>query len=205
MERTNVKSTDVPSIAIRSKRGSRAGERLSTSLIAPAARPRPAAPPSTASSRLSTSISRARRPRPAPMAARTASSWARPSVRTSIRLATLAQAISRTIPIVAMSTQRVLPKSPTRSSISGRAFGAEPRVLQHLQAHALRRRELAEGDADHPGDVGVQRVEGDAGTQPADAPGSCSRRGGPWRGRCAPAPRDRAAHPCARSSAAGRR
>ena len=68
-ERTSVKSTEVPSIAIRSKRGSRAGERLSTSSIAPAARPRPAAPPRTANSTLSVSISRARRPRPAPMAA----------------------------------------------------------------------------------------------------------------------------------------
>ena len=44
----------------------------------------------------------------------------------------------------------------------------EPRVLHHLDAHPLRRRELGQRDADHPRDVGVDLREGDAGAEPAD-------------------------------------
>ena len=57
-------------------------------------------------------------------AARTANSCARPSVRTSSRFATLAQAISKTIPIVAITTQRLLPMSPSRSSSEQPDIGA---------------------------------------------------------------------------------
>jgi hypothetical protein len=58
----------------------------------------PAAAPSRASVRLSESSWASSRPRPAPSATRTASSRRRRSARARRRLATFAQAISRTIP-----------------------------------------------------------------------------------------------------------
>src|SRR5262249_11516781 len=87
------------------------------------ANPAPRAPPISARARLSASISRAIRPRPAPSAARIANSCERPSARTRSRFATLAQAINNTAPIVAITTQRLLPISPIRSSRSRRIFG----------------------------------------------------------------------------------
>ncbi len=68
------------------------------------------APPATASSVLSVSSCRTSRPRPAPSAARIASSRSRPSIRASVRLATFAQAISSTSPVM-----------PSRISSSSRA------------------------------------------------------------------------------------
>ena len=65
----------------------------------------------------------ARRPQLAPMAARTASSCWRPSALTRSRLATFAQAISSTTPMLPISTQRTLPRLPTTSCLSGRTLG----------------------------------------------------------------------------------
>src|SRR6185295_15251433 len=78
----------------------------------PYARPSPSTPPSTPRAMLSTSSSRAICALLAPSAARIASSCWRPSARTNRRLATFAQAISRTIPIVPISTQRTVLTSP---------------------------------------------------------------------------------------------
>ena len=72
-----------------------------------AASAKPRAPPKSASSVLSVSSWRTSRPRPAPSAARIASSRLRRSMRDSIRLATLAQAISSTQPTAPSSTSSV--------------------------------------------------------------------------------------------------
>jgi hypothetical protein len=64
----------------------------------------PQAPPMADSSTLSVSSWTMMRPRPAPMAERMAISRRRPVARTSSRLATLAQAISRTRPTAPSST-----------------------------------------------------------------------------------------------------
>ena len=103
--------------------------------------PSPATPPTRPSMTLSASSSYAIRPRLAPSAARTASSCCRPSARTSSRFATLAHAISSTMPIVPISTHSTEPTSPITSAFSSRRFGCELRLLEHLQAEALERRE----------------------------------------------------------------
>ena len=77
------------------------------------------------STRLSNSSSAAMRLQPAPKAARIASSCRRPSTRTSTRLATLAHAISSTMPIDAINTQRSLPTSPTTRSFNGLMLGVK--------------------------------------------------------------------------------
>ena len=65
------------------------------------------APPNTPSNALSVSIWRINRQRPAPSAARTASSFSRPAERASCRLATLAQAMSRTQPTAPSNSNRL--------------------------------------------------------------------------------------------------
>ena len=81
--------------------------------------PRPRAPPSAASTRLSVRICTTIRPRPAPSADRRASSRARPLVRASRRLATFAQHMSRTKPTTPSSRYDVRrtsgPMRPVRS------------------------------------------------------------------------------------------
>ena len=72
------------------------------------------------------------RPQAAPMAARIASSWRRPSARTSNRFATLVQAIAINSPTPPSSTHRVLPISPTRTSLRGRKLGAISRSVKVL-------------------------------------------------------------------------
>ena len=59
------------------------------------------------------------RHRPAPSAEQTASSCWRASARTTNRLATLVQAISITMPIVAITTQSTVWMLPTTASFSG--------------------------------------------------------------------------------------
>ena len=63
----------------------------------------PSRPPPAATTALSTSVCRIRRARPAPSARRTLISRCRPVARASIRLATLAQAMSNTSPTMPMS------------------------------------------------------------------------------------------------------
>ena len=91
---------------------------------------RPATPPAAASSSASESICQAISPRPAPSAARMASSFRRSADRASSRLAALAMAISRTMPVEAsrmnmgvLPTSRI-PLCPCRPSISA---SLEPR------------------------------------------------------------------------------
>ena len=82
----------------------------------------------------------------------------------------MAQAISSTIPIVAITTQRLLPMSPSTSSMSGRTLGpsrASSIIFRLIPGGGGK---LAELDPDHPRDVGVGLVERDAWTQPADRP-----------------------------------
>ena len=67
---------------------------------------RPASPPSADRERLSTKSWPMMRGRVAPIAKRTAISLLREEPRTSIRLARLAQAISSTAPVVAISTHK---------------------------------------------------------------------------------------------------
>ena len=76
----------------------------------------PSTPPSAASNVLSTSNCRAMRIPPAPSAARIAISRPRPAARISIRLATLAQAISRTTPTAPSNTSSGVRTSPTTCS-----------------------------------------------------------------------------------------
>src|SRR6266478_5199260 len=66
---------------------------------------RPVIPPSAERERLSINSCPMMRGRVAPMARRTAISFTRPEPRTSMRLARLAQAMSKTTPVVAIKTQ----------------------------------------------------------------------------------------------------
>ena len=59
----------------------------------------------------------------APSAARTASSWRRPSARTRSRLATLAQTMSMTSPRAPITIHNMRPLSPTTTSFKGRTIG----------------------------------------------------------------------------------
>ena len=82
------------------------------------ANPTPSAIATPDSIRLSMRKRRTRRPVLAPMATHTATSWERPALRASNRLATLAQAISRTIVTAPKRIQSVKRTSPrTTSSI----------------------------------------------------------------------------------------
>ncbi len=83
----------------------------------------------TPSNVLSSSSSRTIRARPAPSAARIASSCCRASALTSNKFATLAQAISITMPIVPITTHSTLPILPTTSCLSGRRAGVILQVL----------------------------------------------------------------------------
>ena len=79
----------------------------------------PMAPPITESATLSVSSWRMIRPRPAPMAARSATSRLRAVARTSSRLATLAQAISRTNATAALRMSSVGRALLTNTCCSG--------------------------------------------------------------------------------------
>jgi hypothetical protein len=79
----------------------------------------PAAPPTSAMTRLSVSACRTRRRRPAPSASRSAASRSRPDAFTSIRFPTFAHAMSRSSPTAASSTSNASRVSPTRNSWSG--------------------------------------------------------------------------------------
>jgi hypothetical protein len=72
----------------------------------------PSAPPSRATTALSTSVCCTSRQRLAPTAARTLISRWRPVARASIRLATLAQAMSSTTPTMPISTSTGVPSAP---------------------------------------------------------------------------------------------
>ena len=88
----------------------------------------PSAAPLPASTSASASIWRMRRERLPPIAARTASSRSRRDVRTSMRLATFAHAISRTNMTPPMSARTADFTSPTSSACSGSIRSSLPDV-----------------------------------------------------------------------------
>ena len=92
-----------------------------------------AAPPSAATSALSTSVCRTRRDRLAPIARRTLISRCRPVARASIRLATLAQAMSSTRPTMPISTATGPDRSP-RICDRPREASCSTRVLARKRA-----------------------------------------------------------------------
>ncbi len=83
----------------------------------------PTRPPAAARTRLSVNVCRIRRPRPAPSARRTAISFCRAEARLRSRFATLAHAISRTRPTIAINTRSGV-STPWRKSESPRAAGS---------------------------------------------------------------------------------
>jgi hypothetical protein len=99
----------------------------------------PAAPPISASIRLSVSSCVTILARVPPIAARTAISRDRPSARASRRFATFAQAISRTKPTTPVSTNEVVFNSPpTIASRSGAIVTPQPLLLSgHASARRL--------------------------------------------------------------------
>ena len=115
---------------------------------------------------LSASSSRAIRPQLAPSATRIANSCCRPSARTSSRLATLAQAISSTMPMVPISTHSTLPISPITSCFSGRTLGAMLRLFEHLRAVNPGGSESCERHRNHARDIGVRLLHRDPGFEP---------------------------------------
>ena len=86
----------------------------------------PAAPPARARITLSTSAWRMSRQRGAPSAARTANSRSRDAARASIRLATLAQAMSSTSDTAPKTIRMVRREPPTTCSLSGTTVAPHP-------------------------------------------------------------------------------
>ena len=167
-ESRNVNAIVVASTPIRSRRGSLAGARLGAGPQgeggqAQADNAAEQAEQETLDQHLARQATAA-----APIAARTASSCERPSVRTSNRLATFAHAISRTMPIVAITTHRLLPSVSDEIVDERTHLGRKACVFHHLEGHPLGRRELAEGDADHARHVGVDPGDVHARTHPAN-------------------------------------
>ena len=114
-ERLSETTNTTPSIRISCNRGSAVGEISSNRRLPKKPSASPEAPPKTASNRLSDSICSTRRLRAAPRADRIAISLCLPDVRASTRLATLAQAISRTNPTATSKTKSGVRTSPTIS------------------------------------------------------------------------------------------
>ena len=157
----------------------------------------PTTPPQTASSALSVSSCRTSRPRPAPSAARIASSRSRPSIRASVRLATFAHAISRTMPVMPSRISSISRAPLVSASRTSTAVPWKPDVLRPIdlgeclvvgevvadradRARRLLRRHARLETAEH-----VQR-----GKRTAVA-GRCCLRQPPGTGRQAPACRRR--------------
>ncbi len=137
--------------------------------IPAAASARPTAPPISASVRLSESSSQVMRRQLAPSAAWMASSCCRPSARTRNRFATLAQAMSRTMPTVPSRTQSTWPTSPMTSAASGRTLGPilTSSNISRLKPGGSRNRSTSVGII--RADIGVGLFDGDARLQPRDA------------------------------------
>ena len=119
--------------------------------------PNPSTPPSSPSSDAFDERALATmRPRPAPSAARTASSCCRPPPCTSNRLATLAQAISITMPMVPISTHSSVRHIADHvRSLSGRRAGRDAPALVDPRTDAGGCRPRVHPDRHHPRDVGA--------------------------------------------------
>ena len=117
---------------------------------------------------LSIISSPAMRRHPAPSAERIASSCSRPWTRTSIRLATLAQAINSTIPTVPISTQSTFPISPEQALLQREKRRSEAGGFKHVQAVAGSGREAMKRNGNHSRGIGLRLRDGDAGFQAGD-------------------------------------
>ncbi len=167
-ETARVNASARESMAISSRRGRVAGP-CATRKRSPAwASPSPSTPPSSPSTTLSMSSPRTIRPRPAPSAARTASSCCRPSALTSNRLATLAHAITITMPIVPISTHRAPATLPTTSCFERTKRRRDAPALVDPWIDARGRRPRAHPDRHHPRDVGAGLRDRHARLQPGD-------------------------------------
>ncbi len=111
-ESTSAKPSTRRSSPISFTRGSVSGPRDRSPATPQSASSSPSAPPSSARSMLSRSSSPASRVREAPSAERIVTSRRRPAARASMRLATLAQATSRTRPTAPMKTSNAGRISP---------------------------------------------------------------------------------------------
>ena len=80
-----------------------------------------------------------------------ASSWRRPSTRTSSRLATLAQATSSTTTMEPISTQRTLPTSPTTSFFKGLQIRPELGLFKDGGAESFGGGKTVNGDGNQAG------------------------------------------------------
>ena len=116
----SAKANTRPSMPIVSTRGMLEGLSATSTRIPQAASPSPAAPPASASARLSVRNWRTSRERLAPSAVRTATSFWRAAARASSMWATLAQAIRRTNATAPSSTRSPGRTSPTTVSSSER-------------------------------------------------------------------------------------
>ena len=152
-----------------SRRGRLPGASATSSRKPPYARPRPTTPPAAPSDE-ALDQQLARDPPPARAERGANRQLLLPaSARTSSRFATLAQAISSTMPIVPISTHSTVPTSPTSRCFSGRdpARGAPPRTSSRCSPGTAGNCASAIGN--HAGDIGVRLLERHARLQPRDA------------------------------------
>ncbi len=157
---------------VTSSRRGRSGGASATSAATPTrATSAPAIPAATASTTLSVRSWRTRRARPAPTAARTTISRPRAEARASSRLATLAQAMSRTKPTAPSRTKSVCRVSPTMASCRG----VRRTPLSRVAARVLGGE--PSGDASH---LRAGLGQRDARRQPARPRGSCVPSATAW-------------------------
>ena len=128
-ESPSAKASARPFTAISSSRGWSPGSSACSARTPHTASPSPSAPPASASSTLSVSSWRTSRRREAPSAARIATSRSRVATRASIRLATLAQAISRTSPTAPRKTSSAGRISPDDALLQSRPAPRPSRLL----------------------------------------------------------------------------
>jgi len=124
-----VKARTRPSSPISCDRGSPSLSDVSSARVSHHASASPEAPPATASTPVSTRISRMTRPRPAPRAVRIAISRPRAAARVSIRQAMSAQAISSSTPTAASNTtssRRILPTTSSCIGVTVAVSGGNP-------------------------------------------------------------------------------
>ena len=97
-----------------------------------------------------------------------ASSCWRPSARTSIRLATLAQAMKSTTPMVAIKTHNTLADVADDIVFERPYAGPEARFLGHFETDAGGHGEFFEHEGEHARDIGICLRQGGAGFEARD-------------------------------------
>ena len=128
-ERETVKIRTRVSRCISAARGKVVGNIARAALVPQLATTNPSPPPVIASSRLSIRDCRSSRHRPAPSAARIVNSRIRPVERTSNRLLTFTQAISKTKPTAPSSSHRVGPMPPIILALSEKILASLPLLV----------------------------------------------------------------------------